>query len=254
MHKDDSINDDQISTTSDDVTDGNFSSYFDDDPMGAGVSIYGVYQRLVRFVRRAWSRRSHDNNDDIEMTFVRSKPQRIEALCRITKFSKNELKLIYQGFKQACPTGIVNESTFKEVYAQFFPQGDASQYAHYVFKAFDHDGSGTINFQEFVLGLSTISRGSPTEKLQWTFNLYDINGDGCITREEMREIISSIYNLLGRFTEPSVSAEATRDHADRVFDKLDLNKDGIVTFDEFLETCLHDENITKSLNLLDTVL
>ncbi|GFQ88466.1 hypothetical protein TNCT_547291 [Trichonephila clavata] len=23
----------------------------------------------------------------------------------------------------ACPTGIVNESTFKEVYAQFFPQG-----------------------------------------------------------------------------------------------------------------------------------
>ncbi|GFU45463.1 calsenilin [Nephila pilipes] len=131
---------------------------------------------------------------------------------------------------------------------------NASQYAHYVFKAFDHDGSGTINFQEFVLGLSTISRGSPTEKLQWTFNLYDINGDGCITREEMREIINSIYNLLGRFTEPCVSAEATRDHADRVFDKLDMNKDGIVTFDEFLETCLHDENITKSLSLLDTVL
>ncbi|GIY59664.1 calsenilin [Caerostris darwini] len=131
---------------------------------------------------------------------------------------------------------------------------DASQYAHYVFKAFDHDGSGTINFQEFVLGLSTISRGSPTEKLQWTFNLYDINGDGCITREEMREIITSIYSLLGRFTEPSVSPETTRDHADRVFDKLDLNKDGIVTFDEFLETCLNDENITMSLTLLDTVL
>ncbi|GIY59663.1 kv channel-interacting protein 1 [Caerostris darwini] len=66
---------------------------------------------------------SDDNSDDIEMTFVRSKPQRIEALCRITKFTKNELKLIYQGFKQACPTGIVNEATFKEVYAQFFPQG-----------------------------------------------------------------------------------------------------------------------------------
>ncbi|GFX92845.1 kv channel-interacting protein 2 [Trichonephila clavipes] len=76
----------------------------------------------------------------------------------------------------------------------------------------------TLTGKEFVLGLSTISRGSPTEKLQWTFNLYDINGDGCITREEMREIINSIYNLLGRFTEPCVSAEATRDHADRVFD------------------------------------
>lgn len=68
------------------------------------------------------------------------------------------------------------------------------------------------------MGLSTISRGSPTEKLQWTFNLYDINGDGCITREEMQEIISSIYSLLGRFTEPMVSEEATREHADKVFD------------------------------------
>lgn len=68
------------------------------------------------------------------------------------------------------------------------------------------------------MGLSTISRGSPTEKLQWTFNLYDINGDGCITREEMQEIISSIYSLLGRFTEPMVSEESTREHADKVFD------------------------------------
>ncbi len=24
---------------------------------------------------------------------------------------------------QECPTGIVNEETFKEIYAQFFPQG-----------------------------------------------------------------------------------------------------------------------------------
>lgn len=73
-----------------------------------------------------------------------------------------------------------------------------------------------------MLGLSTISRGSPTEKLQWTFNLYDINGDGCITREEMQEIITSIYSLLGRFTEPTVSEEATRDHADRVFDVINF--------------------------------
>ena len=26
-------------------------------------------------------------------------------------------------YLQECPTGIVNEETFKEIYAQFFPQG-----------------------------------------------------------------------------------------------------------------------------------
>ncbi|GIY59662.1 hypothetical protein CDAR_505301 [Caerostris darwini] len=58
MHKEDFVQEDQISNASDDLTDGNFSAYFEDDPMGAGVSIYSVYHRFVRFVRKTWSRRS----------------------------------------------------------------------------------------------------------------------------------------------------------------------------------------------------
>lgn len=36
------------------------------------------------------------------------------------------------------------------------------------------------------------------EKLRWTFQLYDINGDGFITREEMTDIAIAIYELMGR--------------------------------------------------------
>ncbi|UYV74833.1 KCNIP4 [Cordylochernes scorpioides] len=66
-------------------------------------------------------------------------------------------------------------------------------------------------------GLSTLSRGSTLEKLQWTFNLYDINGDGRVSKDEMFEITNAIYCLLGRFIEPEVDEESTRDHAERVF-------------------------------------
>ena len=31
------------------------------------------------------------------------------------------------------------------------------------------------------MGLSLLLRGTLLEKLEWTFNLYDINGDGIIT-------------------------------------------------------------------------
>lgn len=37
--------------------------------------------------------------------------------------------------------------------------------------------------QDFVTALSILLRGSVTEKLQWTFNLYDINRDGYINKE-----------------------------------------------------------------------
>ena len=38
-------------------------------------------------------------------------------------------------------------------------------------------------WQDFVIGLSVLLRGSVTEKLRWAFNLYDINKDGYVTKE-----------------------------------------------------------------------
>lgn len=72
--------------------------------------------------------------------------------------------------------------------------------------------------QEFVQGLSVLSRGSVEEKLQWTFQLYDINGDGYITRDEMTDIVTAIYELMGRHpdsTGPEV--EKIKDKVDTIF-------------------------------------
>jgi len=41
-----------------------------------------------------------------------------------------------------------------------------------------------------VSGLSVLSRGNLHEKLLWTFSLYDTNGDGIVTKDEMLDIVS----------------------------------------------------------------
>ncbi|OXB64989.1 hypothetical protein ASZ78_007392, partial [Callipepla squamata] len=51
-----------------------------------------------------------------------------------------------------CPSGVVNEETFKQIYAQFFPHGDASMYAHYLFNAFDTAQNGSVKFEWDLLG------------------------------------------------------------------------------------------------------
>lgn len=53
-------------------------------------------------------------------------------------------------------------------------------------------------FQDLLVTLSTLLRGSIYEKLRWTFKLYDINGDGCITRAELGEIVLAVHELIGR--------------------------------------------------------
>lgn len=197
---------------------------------------------------------SGGDDNEFEVQLVRYKPEAIDSLIEKSKFSRKELQIMYRGFKQECPTGIVDEDTFKEIYSRFFPQGDSDSYAHYVFNTFDHDGNGTLSFEEFVIGLSVLARGTMTERLEWAFNLYDINRDGLISREEMLNIISAIYELMGRFCEPSVYENTTRDHVEMVFQKMDLNKDGVITLEEFMDSCRRDENITKGMSIFDTVL
>lgn len=71
------------------------------------------------------------------------------------------------------------------------------------------------SLQEFVQGLSVLSRGSIEEKLQWTFQLYDINGDGYITRDEMTDIVTAIYELMGRHP------DSNGPEVDKIKDKVD---------------------------------
>ncbi|XP_039555381.1 Kv channel-interacting protein 1 isoform X2 [Passer montanus] len=153
------------------------------------------------------------------MTTVCHRPEGLEQLEAQTNFTKRELQVLYRGFKNECPSGAVNEETFKQIYAQFFPHGDASMYAHYLFNAFDTAQNGSVKFEDFVMALSILLRGTVHEKLRWTFNLYDINKDGFINKE-----------------------------------KMDKNKDGVVTLDEFIESCQEDDNIMRSLQLFENVM
>ncbi|KAI8459837.1 hypothetical protein BY996DRAFT_6766340, partial [Phakopsora pachyrhizi] len=51
---------------------------------------------------------------------------------------------------------------------------------------FDEDGGGTVDFQEFVDGLSAFSsRGDREQKLKFAFKVYDMDRDGFISNGEL---------------------------------------------------------------------
>uniref|UniRef100_A0A671PVL8 Calsenilin-like n=1 Tax=Sinocyclocheilus anshuiensis TaxID=1608454 RepID=A0A671PVL8_9TELE len=141
------------------------------------------------------------SDSDLELSTVRHQPEGLEQLQAQTKFTKKELQSLYRGFKNECPSGLVDEETFKTIYSQFFPQGDATTYAHFLFNAFDLDRNGSIRFEEMLL------------------------------------IMKSIYDMMGRYTYPCVRDEAPSEHVEKFFQKMDRNRDGVVTIEEFIETC-----------------
>lgn len=88
-----------------------------------------------------------------------------------------------------CPTGQLSKKKFIEVYSGFFPDGNAEEFCTHVFRTFDKDNSGKIDFKEFLLAINITSGGRPKEKLEWAYQMYDIDGNGTIERNEMIEII-----------------------------------------------------------------
>ncbi|CAH8821302.1 unnamed protein product [Trichobilharzia szidati] len=192
--------------------------------------------------------------EEPENHIVRHKPVGINTLLRKTRFSRKELQIMYQGFKQECPAGTLNEDSFKDIYCKFFPQGDATVYAQLVFRSFDQEHNGTLTFEQYIQCLSCLMHGTQNDKLRWAFRLYDINGDGFVTKGEMLKVVNAIYDLLGRNTEPPINESTTANHVERVFQRLDLNQDGVISFEEFLQACAYDPTVCDALDKLTTIL
>ena len=98
----------------------------------------------------------------------------------------------------------MTRSKFLEVYSGFFPEGNADKFCEHVFRTFDQDNSGKIDFKEFLLAINITSAGKPEEKLQWAFQMYDINSDGTIEKNEMVEIIGVRALFFFLFSRPDI--------------------------------------------------
>ena len=92
----------------------------------------------------------------------------------------------HKGFLEDCPDGELTKTQFVEMYVKIFPGGNAEKFSENVFRTFDTDRSGTIDFREFMLALHVTSNGTPEEKLTWAFRMYDVDGNGSIDIHEMK--------------------------------------------------------------------
>ncbi|XP_060915932.1 recoverin-like [Labrus mixtus] len=167
----------------------------------------------------------------------------LEDLKLNTKFSETEIVQWYENFKKQCPTGRISKEEFQIIYSKFFPESDAQTYAQHVFRSFDTNDDGTLDFKEYIVALHMTSTGKTTRKLEWAFSLFDVDKNGYITKSEVKEICTAIFKLipkdeLSHLDEDENTAEKRSDKLWKFFNKGDTDR---VAEGEFIKGVLENE-------------
>jgi Ca2+-binding EF-hand superfamily protein len=184
-------------------------------------------------------------NKETKVVGVELDNETIDRLTKNTNYTPEQIRQWHEAFLRDCPSGKLNSRQFTEVYKKSYPEHEAEKYSAQVFRTFDTDNNGYIDFVEFLLAVNINSNGDTRDKLGLAFDIYDINANGQIDKKEMTKVITAIYDLLGEENRKGENSPDNR--VKKIMEKLDLNDDKNISRDEFVEGCLKDDVLRQLL-------
>jgi Ca2+-binding EF-hand superfamily protein len=127
--------------------------------------------------------------------------EEIKLLLDNTRLTRPQIIALHRNFLKECPTGKLTKKDFIKLFKEVHPSENkkekADKFCEYVFKVIDTNNLGYISFQDFVLCFSLTSDGDFRQKCEFAFKLYDLDKDGKISKKEMTQVLTALYDLSG---------------------------------------------------------
>lgn len=120
--------------------------------------------------------------------------------------------------------GVLTREEVRVGYKEVFGKELDEETVEGMFQRIDSDNSGHIEYSEFVIAAMNEKELLSNEKLRHAFNMFDVDGSGYVTRDELVEVLSYFQ---------AVDKDVDSDIINRIIHQVDEDEDGTVDFDEF---------------------
>jgi len=171
----------------------------------------------------------------------------LKSLVQTSGLTEEEVKFAFDEYVAAHPNGEMSKKDFGLMMQKALPKKAAAKMDDHVFRVYDKDNSGTIDFVEFMVVYQIMADGSPEEVLRQIFCVFDVNQDGSINQKEMKRLVKDMMLLIKDVDNPE---QATKDMiASSAFKEMDKNEDGKISPEEFITACLAHDRFSKMLAL-----
>jgi len=170
--------------------------------------------------------------------------QDVVDLSKSSGMDEVQVRDAFNAFVEEHPNGKMKPKDFREMMGKALPKKDASKMEKHVFRIYDSNNDGVIDFVEFMVIFHIMSDGTPEQVLGKIFRLFDYNSDGSITSKEMKRLIKDMYGLI-KADDPEAASEEMI--AKSAFAEMDKDADGKVTEKEFLDACMAQEQLSTML-------
>merc|ERR1712179_352054 len=160
----------------------------------------------------------------------------VESFSKISGLEPDQIKMYFDAFLEEHPDGRMKPEVVSEIMTKAIPKVDADKMQKHVFRIFDENNNGYVDFIEFMVTFHMVSsdEAAPEEHLGKIFRIFDINNDGSITMKEMSRVIQDMYGVI-KAKDPRAQSDVLI--AKCAFTTMDKNCDGKVSKEEFISAC-----------------
>lgn len=108
----------------------------------------------------------------------------------MSKEDKNELYVVFQKFDKN-GDGVLSKDEIYDGYKEILGEIEAAKEVERIMKEVDFDKSGSIDYNEFLMACTNRQKLLNKEKLEQTFKMFDKDGNGSISANEIRSVLGS---------------------------------------------------------------